>query len=328
MLGCLLRHGILRSLALILPDAISLSLIAALSAILLAANPPLLVDDFYHLSVSRQICVSGFIPTWDFWEFAPLGRPHLYPPLLHLAMAFLIKASGGEVLLAAKVVKASVYPLLLLLFWLSVRGLEGREAALYSTLTLASASPLLLLATMIMPATVALAITPPLLLSFIKRKTLTSALLLSAAMWLHVSMPLTAAASLLAFSLVKRDGYPKLFIKVASISTITYLPWLLHVANHAGWLSPAQASGSPFIPFTVWALALPSMASTLRHKDSGCLAFLLYALSLTLLVGYTTRFSVYLLLPASFFTGVTLSRIMWNRRKLKAALIVILAASF
>jgi len=307
-------------------DAASLLLVGVSTLLLLAASPPLLVDDFYHLGVSRQIYVFGFVPTWDFWEFIPLGRPHLYPPLLHLVMAFIMKASGGDFFLAARVVKTLTYPLLLLLFWHSVRGLAGVKAAFYSTLILASASPLLFLSTMTMPATIVLALTPPLVASFIRKKALISFLLLSTMLWLHISMPAAAIASLLAFSLLKRDGYLKLFFKVSSLSYLTYLPWLLHVANHADWLSTLQAGGTPFIPLIVWVLAVPSIASTLKDREDAGLAHILYALSLLLYIGYTARLSVYLLIPASFFAGVALSKIKLSGR-LKAALMVILSLS-
>ncbi|MEM3569502.1 MAG: hypothetical protein QXI20_08175 [Candidatus Jordarchaeales archaeon] len=324
----MLKHSGAQHLHISPPDAFFPSLVGILTFLLLAVNPPLLVDDFYHLSVSRQIYLFGFIPTWDFWEFAPLGRPHLYPPLLHLIMALLMRASGGDVFLAARIVKTFTYPLLLLLFWLSVRGLAGRKAAFYSSLTLASASPLLFLSVMTMPATIVLALTPPLITSFIKKKTLPSLLLLSVALWLHFSMPVTAVATLLALSLVRREEYLKFFVKIASAALLTYLPWLIHIANHAEWISTVQAGGTPFIPFIAWALALPSIMSTLKYKDNACLAYLFYAISLLVFISYMTRLCLYLLIPLSFFAGITLSKIKWSKRRLKAALMVMLTLSF
>ncbi|HOP09099.1 MAG TPA: hypothetical protein PLC12_02665, partial [Candidatus Methanofastidiosa archaeon] len=48
---------------------------------------PNVIDLWYHLAIARKILELGTIPLWDFWEFAPAGRPHLYPPLSHLLIA-------------------------------------------------------------------------------------------------------------------------------------------------------------------------------------------------------------------------------------------------
>jgi hypothetical protein len=40
------------------------------------------------MAVAQKILERGHIPIWDDWEFAPMGRPHLYPPFLHLSIAF------------------------------------------------------------------------------------------------------------------------------------------------------------------------------------------------------------------------------------------------
>ena len=46
-------------------------------------------DQYYHMAAARRTLELGHIPKWDDWEFAPAGRPHLYPPGLHLALAVL-----------------------------------------------------------------------------------------------------------------------------------------------------------------------------------------------------------------------------------------------
>ncbi len=306
-------------------DLASIFLIVILTITLVFTNPPLIVDDFYHLSVARQIFLFGFIPTWDFWEFFPIGRPHLYPPLLHVVIAFIMRCSGDNIFLAAKVVKISSYPFILLSSWYSARGLAGRKVAFYSTLALATASPLLLQNVMIMPANIVLGLTPLLFLAFVRKSVVASILLLSAMLWLHITMPLTVIATLLAFSLVMRDGYPELFIKVFSLSILAYSPWLLHIINHVGWLSSVQTHGEPYVPLVVWGLAIPSIASTLKNKKPQSIYFM-YVLSLTpLALSYLMRFSTYVLISASFFAGMTLAGM--DGRKLRAALTLTLAAS-
>ena len=50
---------------------------------------PQFVDGYYHLSVANGFIQSGGWVGWDWWCFAPFGRPHLYPPLYHLILVFL-----------------------------------------------------------------------------------------------------------------------------------------------------------------------------------------------------------------------------------------------
>ncbi|MEM4674939.1 MAG: hypothetical protein QXM12_01480 [Nitrososphaerota archaeon] len=307
-------------------DYASLLLVASTFTLLLHVNPPLLVDDFYHLSVARQIFVFSFVPTWDFWEFFPLGRPHLYPPLLHALMALLLRISGGDVFFTARILKTLTYPLLLSSFWFSTRRLADEKSAFYSTLVLASASPLLPLAVMIMPATLVLALTPLLILSFMERRALTSVVLFSVMLWLHISMPLTAALSLFTFSLMRGAGYARFFAKVVSVSALTYLPWILHVTNHIEWFASTQASGAPFIPVIQWLLALPSVVAAVKRKEDTSLAYLFLALSFFIFAGYPSRLCAYLMLPASFFAGRTLARGRWNTKRVKKILLATILA--
>ncbi|MEX2706393.1 MAG: hypothetical protein Q6352_014245 [Candidatus Freyrarchaeum guaymaensis] len=314
-------------------DVVVLSLVAFFTVGLFVVGPPLIIDDFYHMGVAQQIYRLGFVPTWDFWEYAPVGRPNLYPPLLHVAMALLMKVSGGDVFFAARVVKVATYPILVLCFWYSARGFTGRKAAFYSTMALASASPLLLVSYMIMPASLVLALTCLLFLTFTRKMLLPSIALMAVMLWLHISMPLLTIVALLAFSLVRRrEGYLVFFLKVFGFSVLLYSPWLVHVAAHMSWLSSAQMPGGIFIPLIVWALGLPALVLSFRCYRADYFVYTLYTFSLIpVFFGYGMRFWVYVVVPVAFFVGVTLSRHVGSRggkwRDLKIILVLVLVAS-
>ena len=45
---------------------------------------PYFLDSYYHLTVIEGMRQAGGPVLHAFWESAPEGRPHLYPPLFHL----------------------------------------------------------------------------------------------------------------------------------------------------------------------------------------------------------------------------------------------------
>ena len=44
-------------------------------------------DLTYHLATSQSFVREGGVTLWENWDSLPLGRPHLYPPLVHLLLA-------------------------------------------------------------------------------------------------------------------------------------------------------------------------------------------------------------------------------------------------
>ncbi len=61
---------------------------------------PQFMDIYYHLQVAWGFLQSGGYSGWDFWEYAPFGRPHIYPPLFHILLALLMKLRFSAILLA------------------------------------------------------------------------------------------------------------------------------------------------------------------------------------------------------------------------------------
>lgn len=313
-------------------DILPLFLVIVFTVGLFFVGPPLILDDFYHMGVAQTIHMVGFVPTWDFWNFLPVGRPHLYPPLLHVFMALFMKFSGGDVFFATRVFKVITYPFLIFCFWYSARGFLGRKPALYSTMALASIYPMFVLSYVIMPASLVLALTCLLFLTFTRKKFLYSIILMTVMLWLHISMSIFTIVALLAFSLLRRkEGYLKFFFKVFTASTLFYSPWLIHVAVNMDWLASAGLPIELFIPFIVWAAGLPSFILLFRYYKADYSVYMLYAFSLIpMFFGYGIRFWVYLSIPLSFFVGLTLSRNFSKSgkwRAVKMILVILLIVS-
>ena len=95
-------------------NILTLALISALSALILLNWPkyPLFIDIYYHLNVMRGFDSAGGIVTHAFWELAPEGTVHLYPPLFHLLLLIPYKL-GMDVLSISKLFSLLSFPALL-----------------------------------------------------------------------------------------------------------------------------------------------------------------------------------------------------------------------
>jgi len=314
-------------------DFVVIGVVLFFAAGLWLVGPPLVYDDFYHMAVAQQIYRLGFIPTWDFWEFVPVGRPHLYPPLLHAVMALVMRVGGGDVLLAARLVKVVTYPLLVLSLWWSARNFAGYNSAFITVLVFIGVLTTLTDGYQIHPATIVLAISCTLFWTFTQKKLVTSILLLTISLWLHIAMPLLIVVVLGVFSALRRDeGYPAFFAKVLISSVLFYSPWLAHVLFNLSWLSNVGTPLGPHIPVLAWVLGLPGLLYSFKYYRHNSFIFALLALALTpMFYSYGHRFWIYILIPLSFYGGITISKFVGSRpgkwKKAKVILIAVVACS-
>ena len=61
---------------------------------------PQFIDGYYHLQTAWGFCKAGGYSTWDFWQYAPVGRPHIYPPVYHLILSIGLKLGVNKIVLA------------------------------------------------------------------------------------------------------------------------------------------------------------------------------------------------------------------------------------
>jgi len=90
---------------------------------------PLALDPYYHLLIARQIVDAGGPIAYEWWEHAPVGRPHLYPPVLHLLLALLLK-SGLSPVTVIRLASVVLPVALLVSLYLAMRRLAGPGSAL------------------------------------------------------------------------------------------------------------------------------------------------------------------------------------------------------
>ena len=94
---------------------------------------PRSIDVYYHLSVVEGFRRAGGVTADAFWEYAPVGRPHLYPPVFHLFLA-LLRAAGLSPIAAGRLADAALPPLVLAAVWRACRHFLTERAAFFATL--------------------------------------------------------------------------------------------------------------------------------------------------------------------------------------------------
>lgn len=223
-------------------------------------------DCWYHLAVARAIEEEGTIPVWDTWEFQPVGRPHLYPPLLHILIAFFSK-DAGSVIEGAKVLQIFLYPAALLTSWYFARLLFSSKIAFIAVVILSMDLTFLLIFIGIMPSSLVNLIFPLLLVSFLSKRLWTSVFLMVLCLYSHLSFPFLVLVCLLVLS-YKYRTYFSFYKKFLIISLLVYLfnpllpggftvPWGLRVFVFRDFLrSFGTLIGNPIIGLLIGMLSL------------------------------------------------------------------------
>ncbi|MBU0606784.1 MAG: hypothetical protein KKI08_02810, partial [Armatimonadetes bacterium] len=207
---------------------------------------PSMSDTWYHVNVAQQVRAEGGLVGWDMWDFAPTGRPHLYPPLLHLLLATLAVFTGG-VIPASQLCAALFLPLALLTTWYAARRLMSPTVALLAVaLVLTDLIHLIIMEAHIAGCLVNILL-PLLLVAFLARRAWWSILLLTLMLYSHLGFPVCVIAGLWLFGLKVR-GYGRLALKVTGISLLFFSPWLAHVLAHLDWLPVLGQGGMPGDP--------------------------------------------------------------------------------
>lgn len=216
-------------------DVTALSVIA-IQIILLVLNidnlPADQKDWSYHLMIARMFIDHQSV-FWDYYEFAPIGRPNLYPPFLH----FLFAGSniiGMSWIFIQKFYGVLTYLVSLLCVFFVSRDLFGKKVGVLSVVILSGSYSYWWWQISIAPTSIIFALFPLAMWSVYRKKTILSIGLLSIFLWTHFSGLLVALA-ILVFGILKRD-YFKYSIKITGISFVLYIPWIVHVLLNRDWM--------------------------------------------------------------------------------------------
>ncbi|MFC1704565.1 ArnT family glycosyltransferase [Candidatus Omnitrophota bacterium] len=268
---------------------------------------PTFIDIYYHLSVVQGFSEAGGFVAEAFWESAPVGRAHVYPPLLHFFMLLLYK-TGVSLISVAKVFELITFPLLLGVMWKFMREFFSERIAFFAVLLGLSAYSLYLATVNFIPVSLAVIFG---LLAFIyleKSKLVAAAIFLGLCFYAHGMMPWIFVISLIIYGLMHRSSL-KRCVFVAAASIIIALPLLIHQFN-ARWFLTTVRDVERFtieINLLCYIGALPGIFIALRRKGRYLFILaLLIAHGLLLPFGYYYRtFSGQGIIPLIFLSALT-----------------------
>lgn len=299
---------------------------------------PTELDTPYHLLIAKMFWQKGGISFWDSLSFAPFGRPHLYPPLLHLLLWFLKSLTSLSFLDTGRVFVLAQTMGTLFCVWFFCRRLFGEASAFFSLLLFASNTQMWWWQTSVSPAAVFPLVLFPSLWFFYKKKYIFCMIFLSASFYLHWGLALILCSIILVASCADkawRSLYMKRAFLVALGSFLTFGPWLVHLLRWRGYLAAQGTAGdndilfSFFIPWQefwfyfnglFWFFAFWGFLACLRRRRDD-FKYLLFAAAgavgcvVYLLIYSGTRFSAHAPVFAVLLAGFGAGRV-WQRIRL------------
>ena len=192
-------------------------------------------DNAYHVLIAKMMAERGFF-LWDDVQFAPAGRPHLYPPLFHIMVASLGRALGlgpWGFVLANDLVSAGIFASGLYVTWYVGRKLYGSQGGLLAFVMVAGTLFPALSMAIGLPSTLVFVLTPLAALWLTEGRLIPALLASAAAMYSHTSGVVILPIALLVTGAL--SGRLRDAIKVTLAAILLYLPWMVRLIAFMGW---------------------------------------------------------------------------------------------
>ncbi|UCF36231.1 MAG: hypothetical protein JSU96_15610 [Acidobacteriota bacterium] len=260
---------------------IALAAVISLHAVLLLLMIPDYIADNdlgFHVSLGRQYGEHGFYP-WDDLNWAPTGRPNLQGPLLHYGIGILGRILGGEgddYVLAYTLLALSLWAMAVFTAVFFARRYGGDWAALFSaalfTGSVWSAGSFFVG----VPSGWVFVLTPWAIHFFLERRYVTSALVTTAVMYVHLGGSPVAPFGVLLAAAFTRDW--KGLLKVGGLCALLAAPFLIHFFYYFDWYNGRRGHVAGDMATLSYLLAVPGVILLLR-KPHQHLFLLIWAIA-------------------------------------------------
>ncbi len=190
-------------------------------------------DTPYHLLMGKMFSDHGRVCLWDYYEYAPEGRPNLYPPLLHVIIWLAHDATGVDYWTIGKAISALQYPLSLLAIWLFARTLYGKAVGAYSTVFASTVMRFWWQQASVAPSSTIAMLLPLYMIAVFRRSQVGIFTLLTSFLYLHLGFPLVIILCTVIYAVIIRD---RGILKPIIASFVVYLPWLFHLWTYRSWI--------------------------------------------------------------------------------------------
>ncbi len=271
---------------------------------------PLFIDCYYHLSVMMGFNDAGGWVGTAFWEYAPFGRPHLYPPFFHILGLSVYKLGLG-LIGVARLFDVLIYPAVLFSVWYVIRRLFSSLLAFFSLFLIFSSYPLYLSVISNIPFSLAFIFGMFSFYFFEKKKLLSAFLSLALAFYSHSLLPWLFVLALFFYVFFDRKGIG-FFLRVTSLSVAAALPLFYHQIKFISFVQFVKVPDCNFVELNplLWVLALPGIWVALKKKGRYLFMVALALSFLILIASYRHRlFSGLGLVSVCFFGAVVLEEV-------------------
>jgi hypothetical protein len=201
---------------------------------------PVFVDTYYHMAVIHGYEQAGGLPTWAFWELAPGGRVHIYPPAIHV-IGYLSTLVGATPEGFITFLSWFLYPALLFTTWLWMHKVFGPRPALAAVVLLCGPGALFWNQASFNANALAMALAPLALLALESERFLACGVLNLLAATAH-PMGLFLPPALVINTLLRGK---KIFagLLAACLPMVLYAPWLGHIWANRAYLPEERTGG-------------------------------------------------------------------------------------
>lgn len=186
---------------------------------------PQFMDIFYHILTAWGFIQAGGYSAWDFWQYAPAGRIHVYPPLFHIVLAFLIKAGASKIILV-KLFETATPIIFLVTLWYFVKKNYNSRLAFFSLLMLSSSSSFYSSLSNYLPATISMIFGFLALNGLFNGRYIRPGLLLAICFYTHIGMSWFFALSVILYGLfdkrLARQSFCVLICAMALSAPVLY----------------------------------------------------------------------------------------------------------
>ena len=200
---------------------------------------PLFVDTYYHMAVIQGMEQAGGLPGWAFWEMAPGGRVHIYPPTIHV-VGYYASLVGVSPVKYVTFLSWVLYPACLAATWLWLRKLFGARVGLIAVILLSGSTAVFWNQTTFTANAFSMTLAPLALLALESEQFLACGVLNLLASAAH-PMGLFLPPALVINTLLRRKRWVAGLL-AASVPVLLYAPWLAHIWANRAYL-PEQRTG-------------------------------------------------------------------------------------
>jgi len=252
---------------------------------------PQFIDGYYHLSCANAFIASGGWTGIDWWDFAPYGRPNLYPPFYHFLLSLMVSLGIGG-LNSLRIAEVSIVPLFFFCLWYIFRKNISRSFSFLFLVILSSFFSFYSSVSGNIPASFAIIFGVLSWHYLKKKKVISSALFLILAFYTHAGIPWVFVVSLVIMAIFYKE-YRRASLGVVLISIISALPFIIHEARYIKYVNLTMLREVKFSHYSILILAAGAAAVIylIKRKSFFTILFLGYTVgSGIIFIKYPYRF--------------------------------------